>query len=155
IYSGTCVDGAAQCGAALGQGNDIETICVENSSFHRGAKTIPGAGDIEVFFRRLSSADGGSEPGRRSFRWICADIHHSAESVVAINAGVRTLYNFHLPDIGHGDARPVHPAAERVVERNVIDKNKRAAHTTRPDAAQGNALRRRMGCEAAGAAEET
>ena len=51
-------------------------------------------------------------------------------------------------------ARPVHPAAERVVERHAVEQHERAADAARADAAQRHALRRRMRRQAAGAPEQ-
>ena len=51
-------------------------------------------------------------------------------------------------------ARPVHPAAERIVERHAVDQHERPAHAARPDAAQRHALRRRMRRQTAAAPEQ-
>ena len=51
-------------------------------------------------------------------------------------------------------ARPVDPAAERIVERDAVEQDERAALAARTDAAQRHALRRRLRDEAAGAPEQ-
>ena len=54
----------------------------------------------------------------------------------------------------HRHAGPVHPAAERIVERHAVESTSDAAHAARADAAQRHALRGRVRRQAAGAPEQ-
>ena len=75
-------------------------------------------------------------------------------AIVAVQARRRVLGDLDAIDADERHARPVHPAAERIVERDAVEQDERAALAARPDAAQRHALRGRLRDEAAGAAEQ-
>ena len=82
------------------------------------------------------------------------DVDHAAHRVVAVDAGAGAVHHLHPVHVVERHARPVHPAAERIVERHAVDQHQRPAHAARPDAAQRHALRRGVGRQAAGPAEQ-
>ena len=82
------------------------------------------------------------------------DVDDAAHRVVAVEARARPVDHLDAIDALERHARPIHPAAERIVERHAVDQHQRAADAARADAAQRDALRGRMRRQAAGAAEQ-
>ena len=63
-------------------------------------------------------------------------VDDAAHRVVAVQARARSLDNLDAIHAFERDARPVHPAAERIVEGHAVDQHQRAADAARADAAQ-------------------
>ena len=82
------------------------------------------------------------------------DVDHAAHAVVAVQARARAVDDLDAIDALERNARPVDPAAERIVERHAVHEHERAADAARPDPAQRHALRGRMRRQAAAAPEQ-
>ena len=82
------------------------------------------------------------------------DVDDAAHGVVAVQARARAVDDLDALGALQRHARPVDPAAERIVERHAVDEHERAADAARPDAAQRDALRGRMRRQAARAPEQ-
>ena len=90
----------------------------------------------------------------RRRRPVRHDVDDPAHRVVAVQARRGAVDDFDALGIHHRHARPVDPAAERIVERNVVEQHEGAADAARSDAAQRHALRRRIRRNAAGSPEQ-
>lgn len=90
-------------------------------------------------------------PGRGGSR---DDLHDAAQGAAPVEVRRPAPQDLEPLDRGARDARPVHPAAEGVVERQAVGEHEGAARPARPEAAQRHALRGRVGGAAAGAPEE-
>src|SRR4030095_4046950 len=82
------------------------------------------------------------------------DVDDAAERVIAPRARATAANDLDLLDPLQRDAVPVDPAAEGVVDRYAVDQHEGAAGTARADAAQREALGRRVRDEARRAPEE-
>ena len=82
------------------------------------------------------------------------DVDDAAEGVVAPHARAAAADDLDLLDALQRDAVPVHPAAERVVDRDAVDQHEGAAGPARADAAEREALSGRVRHEARRAAEQ-
>src|SRR5207247_6776096 len=69
------------------------------------------------------------------------DVHDAAECPVAPHARPPAMDDLDLLDGLERDAVPVHPAPERVVDRDTVEQHEGAARTARADAAERQALR--------------
>ena len=81
------------------------------------------------------------------------DVDHATQAVVAV-ARARAVDHLDAIDALERNARPVDPAAKRIVEGHPVHEDKRAADTARPDPAQRHALRCRMRRQAAASPEQ-
>ena len=72
------------------------------------------------------------------------DVDDPAHGIVAPEARATPAHDFDLIDAEHRHAVPVHPAAERVVQGNVIGQDERPAGTGGREAPQRDALSRRV-----------
>jgi len=79
----------------------------------------------------------------------------AAHDEVAENTRGTAARDFHDVEVFGGDAGPVDPAAEGIVEGDAVPENHCAAGAGGTQSAQGDALRAGIGDQAGGAAEET
>src|SRR2546425_10541785 len=70
------------------------------------------------------------------------DVHDAADRVVAPHAGPPAVDDLDLLDRLERDPIPVHPAPERVVDRDTVEQHEGAARAAWADAAEREALSR-------------
>ena len=126
-------------------GIDRPAIVGRDQDVAVGMKDFAGeGGDPSVFFaagpqrkvwsvlisvRSLQRNSGG-------FRGAGNKLDHAAQRFAAVEAGGAFLRDFDARNRFGGNAIPVHPAAERIVERNSILQHQRAAGAVGTQAAQ-------------------
>src|SRR4029078_13086103 len=64
------------------------------------------------------------------------DADDSAQRVIAVQTGRGSVHDFHLGRIHQWDARPVNPAAERIIKWCVVEHHQVAPATTWANASQ-------------------
>ena len=94
------------------------------------------------------------EPGFASLIGARRQLNDAAERAVAVNVARGAADDVDALQRGHRHAVPVDPRAERVVQRDVVGDDERAAGARRRHAAQRHPLRRRVGDGGRRAAEE-
>src|SRR6185436_7161631 len=82
------------------------------------------------------------------------EIHNAAKRIGPIQARTSPLDYFDSADGLARHAAPVDPAPERIVERDLIRQNNRAACAARANASKRNALRSRVGSAASGTSKQ-
>ena len=82
------------------------------------------------------------------------DIDDTPHRDVAVQARGAAFGDLDAVDAGERHPRPIHPAAKRIIERNAVQQDQRAALTAWPDATQRDALCGRLRHEAAGPPEQ-
>ena len=134
--------------------DDRESVRIEHAAVDADAEPVPDVAADEVELRAVVVAVLRFELERAPRRTRADDVDDAAHRVVAVQARAAAVH--HLDPIGalQRHARPVHPAAERIVERRPVDEDERPAHAARPDAAQRHTLRRRVRRQAARPAEQ-
>ena len=140
--------------AGLARRHNRKAVRVEHAAVGRDADLAPDIAAEQVDLRAVVVAVLRLEFNRPPRRPVADDVDDAAHRVVPVEARTRSIYDFDPVGALERHARPVHPAAERVVERDVVHQHQRAADAARADAAQRDALRRRMRRQAAGAPEQ-
>ena len=108
----------------------------------------------EVELRAVLAAVLRFELDRPARRPAGDDVDDAAHRDVAVQTRRRALGDLDAVHAGERHAGPVHPPAERIVERDAVEQDERAALTARADPAQRDALRGRLRHQAAGPAKE-
>ena len=141
--------------AAFVRNHDRESVGREGAAVERGGELAPHVAHGEISFRTPEVAVLCADLRRPAARPRALYVDHATHCVVAVQARPGAFHQLDAIDVLERHARPVHPATERVVERDAIDEHQRAADAARPDAAQRHALGGRVRRQAAGAAKET
>ena len=134
--------------------DDRKAVGVEQAAVDGHADLAPDIRGEIVELRAIVIAVLRFELERPAGRTARHDVDDAAHGVVAVQARARSVHDLDAVHALERHAGPVHPPAERIVERDAVDEHQRAAHAARPDPAQRHALRGRMRGEAAGAPEQ-
>ena len=132
----------------------------KSSGGERAAEKLHGAfagrlGGAELEAAGLVGAGAGARPRATAAHGNGDQLHDPTERGVAPGGGTAATDYFDAGERFPWELAPEHPAAERVVERNTIEEDERAAGPAGAEPAKGNALRGGIGGEAVAAAEET
>ena len=130
------------------------------SGGERAAEKLHGAfagglGGAELEAAGLVGAGAGAGPRASAAHGNGDQLHDPAERGVAPGGRAAAADYFDAGERFPRELAPEHPAAERVVERNTVEEDERAAGSARTEPAKGNALRGGIGGKAVAAAEET
>jgi hypothetical protein len=131
--------------AAFVRNHDRESVGLEGAAVERGGELAPHVAHGEISFRTPEVAVLRPELRGAAARPRALDVDDAAHRVVAVEARAGALHQLDAIDVVERHARPVDPAAERIVERDAVDEHQRPADAARPDAAQRHALR--GGCD--------
>ena len=127
---------------------------VEVIPLEREAERPLRLGQEEVDVQRVARAEALLEEGGALDGPAREDVDDATEGVVAPDARAAAAHDLDLLDRLERHAVPVDPAAEGVVERYPVEEDERAARPGGSDAAEGEALGRRMPDDARRAPEE-
>lgn len=132
----------------------------KSSGGERAAEKLHGAftgglGGAELEAAGLVGAGAGAGTGATAAHGNGEQLHDPAERGVAPGGSTAATDYFDAGERFPRELAPEHPAAERVVERNTIEEDERAAGPTGAEPAKRNALRGGIGRKAVAAAEET
>src|SRR6185369_8423495 len=116
---------------ALAFGDNRESIGVQETAFDRDPDLAPLIAAKEIKFRTRLVAVLWFEFQRTSCRPAGNDVDHPTHRDVAVQIGRCTLGNLDPVNAGERDPAPIHPTAERIVERNAVEQDERAALTAR------------------------
>ncbi len=141
-------------GTALGRRDDRIAVRSKSTAVDEDADLAPHVARRHVDFRAVAIPVLRADLDRPARCRSRHEVDDAAHRVVPVQAGARAIDDFDPIDSLERHSRPVHPAAERVVERDAVEEDERAAHAARPDAAKRDALRGRMRREAARPAEQ-
>src|SRR3982750_3446737 len=141
--------------AALAGANDRVAVGIEDIAVDGHAQFSPHVRGEEIELGRAAAAVLSLDVERLRRRRIGDEVNHSTHRVIAIEAGAGTIDDLDALRALHWNPRPIHPAAKRIVVRHAVDEHERAADPAWSDPTQGNALRRRMRCEAARSSKQT
>ena len=141
--------------AALALDDNRKAVGGEDAAIGSDAHFPPeiGAGKIEL--RAVQVSVLRLDVQRPPHRSAGDDVDHASHRVVAVQARSRPVD--HLDPIRRleRDTRPVHPAAERIVERHAVEQHQRTADATRSHAAKRYSLRGRVRRQTARSPEQT
>ncbi len=126
---------------------------------------VLGDGSALEVFRKVVEAQGGDPRVCDSPGSVLPKPKHRSEITLAqgddagqgprtIGAGPGAADDVEALEALRRDLRPQHPAAERIVQRHTVEGDQGASRPRWGDGAQRDALRRRIGGEAGGAAEQ-
>ena len=132
-----------------------EAFGVERAAFHGKAHLLPAVAGKEVELRRIAVAVLGLQLQRAARGPRRDHVDDAAHRDVAVEARGRVFGDLDLLHAQQRHARPVHPAAKRIVEGDAVEQHERAALAARTDAAQRHALGGGLRGQAAGATEQT
>ena len=139
--------GSAVCGprsrvdwSAVGLRNEHVTIGVKDfaSECRFPFSLLPAGPQGKV--RSILIAVGGFERYSGGLRGARDKLHHAAERVTAVEAGSALLRDLDGGDRFAGNAVPIHPSAEGVVERNSILEDEGAAGAVGAQTSERNSL---------------
>ena len=140
--------------SALAGRDNREAVGPEDAPVHGDAEPPPHVAGEEIGLWTLSIAVLRLEIDRAARRTAWHDADDAAHRVVAVQAGARSVHDLDAVGALERHARPIHPAAKRIVEGHAVEQHERPAHAARTDAAQRHALRRGMRRQAARPPEE-
>ncbi len=125
------VDGASARGV-----HDLVAVGGEVVALQAQAEGALGFGQEQIHVVRVVVAVAAFEEGGPLEGTPRDDVDDPAEGVVAPHACAPAAHDLHLLHALQGDAVPVHPAAERVVDGNAVEQHEGTAGPARADAAQ-------------------